>query len=144
MPIEYDPSDALQGVLPKGEYEAILTKVEDAVSKKKGNAMQILTWIIFRADGAQVKILDYIVAPAFIWKLKQIAAALGKGMEFDLGAFQVDNHLECTLAVALDIEEQPGYPPKNRISGYKAPVPTSAKRPDEMAVSSEESTDIPF
>lgn len=124
MPIDYDPKDAVM-CWPEGDYPAVLEKVEDKTSKVKpdgsgGNPMQVLTWRLYKEDGREQLISDYIVIPAATFKLKQLAIALNKRNEFDSGTFQADDQIGCNVVAELGIESQPNYDDKNKIGKVKS------------------------
>ncbi len=138
MGLAYDPKDAVS-TMPAGEYEAVLTAVEDKMSKNN-NPMQVLTWTVYTPDGKSRKINDYIVVPATLFKLKNLAKAVGRLKEFEAGAFQAEQVVDCNILVEVGIDSQPGYDDKNVIGKYKA-IPVGAKPPREKAAVGE---DIPF
>jgi hypothetical protein len=131
MPITYNPKDAVR-VWPEADYQAVLEKVEDKTSKEKldgsgGNPMQVLTWTVYNDAGKTQTIQDYIVIPAALFKLRQLAIALGKRAEFDAGKFQADDQIGCNVMAHLTIEENPGFDDKNKI-GKLLPMPTAPGR----------------
>jgi len=141
MGMKYNPADAVN-ILPAGEYEAVLAKVEDKTSKK-GNEMQVLTWQVFAADGKCVNVTDYIVNPSTLFKLKKLAKAVGRLPEFEAGAFQAEQVVDCNIIVDVGIDSQPGFDDKNVIGNYKV-LPTTtpaAAKPREKAAIGDE---IPF
>lgn len=124
MPVNYDPQDAVM-CWPEGDYPAVLEKVEDKTSKVKpdgsgGNPMQVLTWRLYKEDGREQLISDYIVIPAATFKLKQLAIALGKRDEFEKGTFQADDQVGCNVVAEVGIESQPNYDDKNKIGKVKS------------------------
>lgn len=154
MPIDYDPKDAVL-CWPEGDYDAVLDKVEDKTSKIKpdgsgGNPMQVLTWTVYHPDGRQQSISDYIVVPTGLFKLRQLATALGKKTEFDAGRFQADDQIGCTVTASLAIEQQEGFDDKNRIARVK-PKAGTFTRPERKPVTAPDLSqpqfkedDIPF
>ncbi len=124
MPIDYDPKDAVM-CWPEGEYKAELQKVEDKTSKVKpggggGNPMQVLTWKLYNDEGKTQTISDYIVVPNALFKLKQLAIALGYKDKFEAGEFQADDHIGCVVNAELSIESSPGFEDKNKIGKIKS------------------------
>jgi hypothetical protein len=129
MPVDYNPKDASKTwpvAGPDGkpiEYQAVLINVEDSVSKRKpdgsgGNPMQVWTWRSTTPRRSKQVITDYVAIPAAVFKIKQLARALGQEEQFKAGQFQADDHVRSTFAVTLVIEEQDGYDDKNKIGKY--------------------------
>lgn len=115
--ITYDPKDAVQ-TLPAGEYNAVLEKYEEKLSKK-GNQMAVLTWKVFDANSDRTPfVTDYIVFPAFTFKLKKLAKSLGKLADFESKVFQPEDYVGASTRVFLDVESQEGYDDKNVIGNY--------------------------
>lgn len=137
MPIQYDPKDAAAcwpDVGPDGkpfEYTAQLDTVEEKQSKK-GNDMLVCGMTVWHPDGRTQSITDYIVVPAAVFKLKQMAKALGRLADFEAGLFQPEDHLGATFNVTLAIEQQEGYDDKNKIGKYY-PRPTATPKPAAQA-----------
>lgn len=108
-------------VLPEGDYPAELVEAEDATSKKSGNEMQKLTWVIQKADGGTARCWDYILE-ANGWSIKrygQLAEALGESEAFDRNEFDAREHIGATVTVRLKITPAKGdYDEKNEITEY--------------------------
>lgn len=123
-PIDYNPKDA-SNCWPEDDYSAVLEKVEDKTSKEKpdgsgGKPMQVMTWSIYHSDGRKQLITDYVVIPNALFKIKQLAVALGKRDQFDDGQFQADDNIGCSVIAHLVIEESEGFDDKNKIGRIKA------------------------
>lgn len=135
MPIEYNPKDATQ-CWDAGEYDAVLVKVEDSVSKRKpdgsgGNPMQVWTFRAYHPDGREQLVTEYVVVPAATFKIKQLAGALGRGPDFTTGQFQAEDHINANVILVLTVEQQEGYDDKNRVAKYLPAGGTSpARTPD--------------
>lgn len=116
--IEYNPKDASK-CWDKGDYSAVLLTVEDGFSNNTGNPMQ--TWQIecYRDDGKKQVIKEYVVIPGALFKVKQLAQALGKADDFNTGQFQPEDHIGASFTAALVIEESEGYDDKNKVGRYK-------------------------
>lgn len=143
MALPYDPKDAVL-VLPEGEYNAVLEKYEEKVSKK-GNDMMVLTWKIFPSDERPgLLVTDYVVLPSFTWKLKKLANAMGRLKDFENQAFQPEDYVGQSVRVALTIDKQEGYDDKNAIGSYLPQagesVPVSKFAKEDKA----KDKDIPF
>lgn len=140
MPITYNASDAASA-WPEEDYQATLQNVEDGTSKSSGNPMQTWTLEVFAPDGRTQTIKEYVVVPAATFKIKQLAAALGKSREFEAGQFQADDYIGQSFVVALKIEKQDGYDDKNRIAKFKAPERKPGARPAGVPASKSPLTD---
>ena len=126
MAIAYDPKDAIM-VLPEGEYNAVLKKVEEKQSKA-GNDMCVLTWEVHPEDARPaVLVSDYIVFPAFTFKLKRLAQSMGKLQEFEDKTFQPEDYQGSSTRVFLRVAKQDGYDDKNEIKSYVAPTEPRSK-----------------
>src|SRR5688500_14139330 len=101
--IQYNPKDASK-CWDKGDYNAVLLTVEDGFSQKTGNPMQ--TWQVecYRDDGKKQVIKEHVVIPGALFKVKQLAQALGKVDDFNDGQFQPEDHIGANFTVALIIE----------------------------------------
>lgn len=146
MPVKYDPKDAVK-VLPEGTYHGVLAAVEDKTSKA-GNPMQVATWTVFGPNGQKRDIRDYIVVPSCVYKLRNIARAIGEAAyaEFKSGAFQLDPLVgSLSLNLEIKVEQQDGYDDKNVIDAYKPrdPAETAPAEVPEFG-SSAADEDIPF
>lgn len=130
MPASYDPKDATI-LWPVGEYHATLIKVEDKTSKVKpdgtgGNPMQVWTFRAYHDDGSEQLLTDYVVIPAAVFKIKQLAVALNRKEEFEAGEFQADDQINADVILELVVEQQPGFEEKNKIKKVKGvPIPAS-------------------
>jgi len=158
MPLPYDPRDAVQ-VWPVGEYDAVLHFVKDTMTKEKpgkpSKPMQEWQFEVYNSEGLKMIVTDRVTREV-AWKLKKLAQAIGREIEFEAGTFQADDHVGSNLRLALKIEQSPGYDDKNGIAKYlppAAPTRTAAEkilnapakpRPDVQTTSSEKDEDIPF
>ena len=113
-------SDDAKNYLPEGDYIAILAECEETTSKSSGKEMLKCVWEIL-VGPRKVSIWDYIVNPTGLWRLREIAKALGRVGEFDLNQFQLAAEVGIRLQVTLSLEENPKYGPQNRIEAW-APV----------------------
>lgn len=118
MPVTYNKQDAVK-CWPAGEYQATLEKVEDKKSKTSGNAMQVWTFRAYSPDGQEQLISEYVTIPNGTFRIKQLAAALGKSSEFDSETFQADDQIGSNVLVDLIVETQAGYDDKNRVKKIK-------------------------
>jgi hypothetical protein len=138
---KYDPNDATS-CLPEGEATLAIKSAEDKVSRA-GNDMIVVTFEAFSGDRKGL-VTEYVVNPTTLFKLKQIAAALGpKALaEFNAGKFDPATHVGETLRAVLAIESQDGFDDKNKVKKYlpagSAPAASAPKQDDVNAA------DCPF
>lgn len=124
MTISYNPKDATT-TWPDGKYNGVLEKVEDKYSQV-GNPMNVQTFRAYTEDGREMVIKEYVTIPQGTYKIRQLAIALGRKVEFDAGTFQPEEHVGASLLLTLKTEEQAGYEPKNRIAKVEAAVSNGA------------------
>lgn len=167
--MRYQPEDAQQ-CLPAGRYQALVSEAKESVSKPKpdgtpGSPMVVVTYTVY-SDRGNRKLTDYITVPSSLWKLKGLAAAIGKEKEFESGEFRPSDYEGETLDVDLEIETDAKgqYPDKNRVKrchksgmksvlssvrsngGQAAPAPTRprAHDPSTGEVAPVDESKIPF
>lgn len=116
---KYNPEDATS-CLPEGEATMVLIKAEDKVSRA-GNDMAVITFDAYVGE-RKGRVTEYIVNPTTLYKLKQIAKALGSKAvgEFDKGEFDPNAHAGETLRAVLAIDSQDGFDDKNVVKKYLA------------------------
>lgn len=126
---KYNPEDAIS-CLPDGEYTLAILKAEDTVSKA-GNDMTVVTFEAF-GDTRKGKVTEYIVNPVTLYKLKQIAKALGPAAvaQFDKGEFAPEEHIGDTLRAVLAVESD-DFGDKNKVKKYLPANGTAPKPPAE-------------
>lgn len=117
---KYNPEDATS-CLPEGEATLAIVKAEDKVSRA-GNDMAVVTFDAFVGE-RKGRVTEYVVNPTTLYKLKQIAKALGSKAlgEFDRGEFDPNAHAGETLRAVLAIDSQDGFDDKNIVKKYLAP-----------------------
>jgi hypothetical protein len=115
----YDPKKA-SSCLPAGNYEAVLESVEEKVSKNN-NPMLEAHWTVFESADRHVTVRDFIVNPATLWKLKNIARAWAMLGTFEAGVFDLQEHLQKHITVVLDLQNSEKYGEQNSIVGYLEP-----------------------
>lgn len=126
---DYDPTQA-SSCLPAGTYPAVISKVEEQISKA-GNPMLKLTFEAYHGDRKQI-VYDYIVNPATLYKLKQLARSLGKLADFEAKKFDAMQHQGESLVLSLK-EESDDFGDKNTVKAYKpkdAPTAPADADPD--------------
>lgn len=132
MPLNYDPQDAVR-VIPEGEYQATLIKVEDGVtgenSQNPGQPKQVWTWRVYAGD-QQIQLQEHVTIPAGTWKIGALAYVLGRKDDFEQGTFQADNHINSTIMLQVKVQKGDAKFPKdqNRVGKY-LPRPRAAQRP---------------
>jgi len=117
-------------ILPRGEYEAVLSGCVEKTSKA-GNPMWVATWEVLipskleygqmRVDCFEaVKLTDYLLKNK-PWKLEALCKAWGCIQELEKGEFSMYAHLEQHVTVIVEVEAPMGFEQGNKIAGYKAP-----------------------
>ena len=120
---------ARESLLPDGVYDFEVISAEDAVSKS-GNDMIKLKLAVFRPDGSQAHLYDYLLTTQE-WKLAAFCDAIGKSEDYDAGHVETADLQgaggRCkiaTEAAKLDDDGNEKWPPKNKVKNY---VPKTAK-----------------
>jgi hypothetical protein len=134
--IQYDHKDAVM-VWPAGDYPACLVACVEKQSKA-GNDMYEMVFSVFNGESER-RIIDYIVFPTFVWKLKRLAKALGHLDRFEADTFDPRSHMDANLVVELDVRTQEGFDDKNTIRSYKPTNGKTATTDDDDGPS-----DLPF
>lgn len=134
--IPYKKEDAVR-VWPEGRYQATIASAEEKQSKA-GNDMCEIGFDVYAQSGSDsIRVVDYIVYPKFVWKLKRLASALNAMPDFEAETFDPANYVGYSLTVELSIQAaREGYEERNTIAGY-APVELQPIAPKAGA-------DIPF
>jgi hypothetical protein len=126
--MRYSAKDAVQP-WPAGDYNAEILSVEAATSRA-GNAMEVITFALFSPGGKRRAIKDYIVNPSTIYKLKQLAIALGRKAEFEAETFQASDYIGSGVVAEVVISPgKDGFDDQNAIKKVKAPAADAAPRP---------------
>lgn len=133
-----------EGLLKDGEYDFEILFAEHAVSKSSGASMIKLKIGVFRADGSQAHIFDYIVA-SMEHKLRHFCDAVGLLPQYQSGSLRPEDchgrSGKCRIIIKEDKTGQ--YPPKNEIKDYilrKAKPLTVAQAPASPVAED----DVPF
>lgn len=139
--MKFDPR-AANTLIPDGEYDAEIAEAEDTTSKK-GNAMMKLNVKVWAGNGGPRVVFDYIVDPHSIWKLKQIAAAIGKNDVFASGEMGPSHIRGESVRVAIKTQKDKTgeFEDKNVVARYLAPAAGSAGTGEAPSASDDE---IPF
>lgn len=138
MGFDYDPKDG-EGkgfeTWDAGEYDASIEFVEE---KKSSNGNPMLEVVLEVYDGAKKqKVWDYITAPGGVWKLRQIAEAIGEKKAFDDCKFDLTEHKGSNLTVTLGVKSDKKYGDKNVVKEY-------AQSRTGAVATSEDDIEIPF
>lgn len=115
--MRYNPAEAIS-CLPDGQYEATVFSTTETTSKK-GAPMIVVTLTVYKPNGGEATLKDYIVEPW--WKLKKLATACGRLAEFEAGEFKDGQYVGSNVIVSLAVESSDQYGDQNRVVGY-APV----------------------
>lgn len=140
--MKFDPKDAVN-LIPDGEYDAEILDAEETRSKA-GNDMMKLTVKVFPGGGDRV-VFDYAVVPKTLYKLKQLAAAVGEGAKFAAGELGPSDLRGKGCRVTIETEEgRNGFDDKNTIRRY-LPQVAGASPPSRQTQSTPPGDDeIPF
>jgi hypothetical protein len=129
---------AMDGLLPEGQYEAVVKRAEEKVSKS-GNPMIELIVTCFTVTGAKVDVFDYLLSTDdWAWKVRHFCESAG--LEWAGGSLNDHQCVDRNVRVNLSIKKQAGYPDKNSVADY-LPRPTFAVNAVNRAP---EDDDIPF
>lgn len=130
-------------LLPDGEYEFLVKKAEDKVSKNL-NDMILLHISIWDKSGKEHFIKDYLME-AIAYKIKHFCEAVGLTAEYEAGEFDARHCENLTGKCKVIIEQQKdtAYPPKNVIKDY---IPESKASLEKMTAKAEPFLDdnLPF
>lgn len=140
---EFNPDDAKEKVyecLPTGEYEIVITDVEERVSKA-GNDMIRLGITAYGEDGTKVFIYDYIVNPSSLWKLKSICRCMNIDFDGTLDEqLLIDGRMKAKIKFVKATDK---YPEKNTIDRYLEGLDTAPKK-EQQTPTKPAKEDIPF
>lgn len=124
MTFRYHPDDANIS-WPAGDYQATIERVEEKTSSK-GDPMLVVHFKAYSPDGHTQNLTEYITNPpkasgrkGNIFKLRQIAIALGAYDDFKLAKFDVEDHTGENIIVTLAQEVSAEYGDQNKIKAYK-------------------------
>lgn len=114
--MKFNPDDAVN-LMPDGEYDAEIADAEEARSKN-GNDMMKLTVRVFPGGGPRL-LFDYAVVPSTLYKLKQLAGAVGLADKFAKGELQPEDIKGKSVRVTIGTEPaKNGFEPKNKVTRY--------------------------
>ena len=136
---KYEPKQATLG-LPDGQYSASIKTVEDTHSKK-GDPMRVITFEVY--DGSDTTtIKDYYLEGNRIamYRMKQLAIAVGDLQRFEEGFFDAYESMGKNLVVEI-VTDYRGY---NKVKAF---IPASASAISEATgddANPEPEDDLPF
>jgi len=138
--VKFDPKDAVN-LIPDGEYDAEIVDAEETKSKA-GNDMMKLTVKVFPGGGDRI-VFDYAVVPKTLYKLKQLAAAVGEGAKFAAGQLEPSDLRGKGCRVTIETEAgKNGFDDKNAIRRYLPQV--AGEMPGRSSTPPRHDDDIPF
>lgn len=107
------------GCFPKGEYDAVVTKAEQKVSKK-GNDMIELELTVYGPAGAEATVKDWILSnDTGAYKLQRFCKSSGQWDLYQAGEISADHCLNQNVTVKLGIQDDNAdFPPRNKIVDY--------------------------
>ncbi len=80
--------------------------------------MLVVTWEVQGAERI-FRLKDYIVSPATLFKLKNIARALGESRDFEAGCFDLEQHKNKIVNLRLAVQSSDQYGDRNNVVEYK-------------------------
>lgn len=121
-----------EGLLSKGEYDFEVTESVEGLSKKQ-NTMLVLDVTVFGPDGERKYVKDYIAFGSNFGerKFRHAADACGLTAQYEAGTLRGPDFKGACGRALVDIDENPGYSPKNVIKDY---VKRKDEDEDEAAV----------
>lgn len=136
---------------PKGEYPATIHASETKASKSSGAPMDVVAYEVYHADQRRI-ITDYCpLEGKGLFKLRNLAAALGESEAFKRDEFNPANHIGKSVVVELEVEDSAQYGEQNKIAKVKkpegppqspAPNPAATRKP--VGTGPKPDDDIPF
>jgi len=129
----YNPEDAKRPVIDPGTYPATIV----AATHKRSSTDKPMVELIFKVytEEGERQLWDYMVCdPKAIWKLENLANALGQEDVFATGTFDPAKYVNHNVMVQVVIKKATGqYPESNSIKGYErkpsANAPSAARAP---------------
>jgi len=118
--MKFDPK-AGNSLIPDGEYDAEIATAEETLSKS-GKDMMKLSLKVWAGGGGPRIVFDYLVVPETIWRLKQIAAAIGKLEQYNAGEIHTSDLKGASVRVSVKTQpDKTGkYEDRNVIARYLA------------------------
>lgn len=116
MAIKYNHKDANR-CQPAGEYPATLVEVTEEQAKS-GRDMYKCSFRVY-GQTFESTLIERIVMPEFVWKLKKLATAFGADAEFESDSFDPAKYVNCNCIIVLDIQSNEEYGDQNRVKGFK-------------------------
>lgn len=133
----YDPQEA-SNAWPPMNYEGVIEKVEEKRSKKTDDPMLDVHIKVFNKAGETQMLHEYITRPpadsgrkGSLFKLRQIAAAIGMEEKFRQGALRPRELVGKNVMVMLKVESNPQFGDQNKVDYYEPVNRTSAAKPDD-------------
>jgi hypothetical protein len=127
------------GVLPKGEYAAVVSKATEKTSKASGNPMIELDLTVYAKDGKEKFVRDWLVCTdGGQAKIQRFCKAINQWNTYQAGELSAATCEGANVIVKLGVEEGDGeYPPKNSVRDYFSPkIDPPAKAPQNAATAS--------
>jgi len=136
-----------QDLLPEGEYDFVVTKVDKTISQSSGAPMAVVTLQAYGPDDAVVTVYDYLVLTrAAEWKLSAFFRALGMkkhGEPFVMNWDAVEGKTGRAEFYVDEFEKQDGSKAKNnKVQRYLDKDTTAAPTPAPSTPTPDD--DIPF
>lgn len=129
-------------LLPPGEYDAVVKKAMEQVSKNE-NPMMSLILTVYGPKGT-ADVFDYLVATdTWAWKMRHFCESAG--ITYGTGDLDENDCDNRNVRVKLGIKKQKDYPDKNEVQDY-LPRSSGAKvrTVTQAAATVPQDDDIPF
>jgi hypothetical protein len=147
MAISFQPKseDELKktDLLEAGDYDFEVLSAEHAISQKSGNPMIKLKLGVYRPNGNQQWVWDYLIG-SVEFKLRHFCDTTGLLGKYQSGTLTPEdcNGRSGKVRIAIDEDKSGKYPPKNTVKDYvcrpaKPITPPTASEPDP-------NDDVPF
>lgn len=134
-------------LLKPGDYDFEVLTAEHQVSKKSGNPMIKLKLGVYRANGSQQFVWDYLIATMEA-KLRHFCDTTGLLPKYQAGTLAPEDcegrSGKCKIVVKED-KSGNGYPPKNEVKDYicRPAKPITPAQPPATETQAPED-DVPF
>src|ERR1035438_8461979 len=147
--IAYKPEDAIN-TWPDGEYTATIESVTPKISKAGAasglttpNMHEVILTVYPTQEGGTQRVWDYISFPKGVWKLEQIAEALGELLSFKAATFDLEKYVGKNVAVYLRTKND-SFGAKNVVGEYLPMTSVDLKEMRKVASDEAADPDMPF
>lgn len=115
LDFDYEPDEANR-VWPDGTYSASIITVQKKTSRAGNSMLEICLEVYL---GTKKKLLwDYIVRPTTIWKLEELAKALGAIKAFKEKTFDLKEYVGKSLEISIRTKDDAEFGKHNVVAKY--------------------------